>query len=161
MYRRLGLLVLSVGLALTVMGCGKNMKSNEYQVRSTQEPAVYDGNMTGTMHNVETDNISQQVLKVNNVNKATVFVHGNNVVTGIDVKENANQEAVENEVRQTIEKAYPQHKVHVTANKDFHNRIMTIQSQMVPMDGHPVQNLTQDIEVLLNDMGRAITAPLR
>ncbi|MCR8655848.1 YhcN/YlaJ family sporulation lipoprotein [Paenibacillus endoradicis] len=138
-----------------------------------------NGNMNGTMNgnkngnangynmgtkNVHVDaaeNIQNSILKIKGVSAATVFVNNNDVVVGVDLKDNANKAEVEKQVKKAVEKSDKGYKVHVTSDKNMHTRIQDMKTQMVPMDGHPVRNMAKDVGILIEDIGKAITAPLR
>jgi len=36
-----------------------------------------------------------------------------------------------------------------------------MKTQMTPMDGHPIRDMANDVGVLIEDIGKAITTPLR
>nr|WP_281423180.1 YhcN/YlaJ family sporulation lipoprotein [Paenibacillus oenotherae] len=111
------------------------------------------------------ENASGRLLKhvsaINGVDKATVVINNRDAIIGIDVKAGANTADVARKVKAEAKKLEPKYNVHVTADKNMHSRIRGMQRQMVPLDGHPVRNFTEDIGILIRDIGRAVTAPLR
>ncbi|MCQ6558575.1 YhcN/YlaJ family sporulation lipoprotein [Paenibacillus mendelii] len=137
-----------------------------------------DGNRTGTnmngmdgmngMNGTHTtsnkdasDKIAKHISSVKGVSKATVVVHNNDAIVGLDVKAGENTSMVEKEVKRAVERVHPGYTVYVTTDKNLHSRIRGVQSQMVPLDGHPIRNMTEDVGTLIRDMGRTITAPFR
>jgi exo-beta-1,3-glucanase (GH17 family) len=163
MYKRVGIIVLSASLAFSLSACAQNAKNaNNNQLRTkATENRLSVKQQTGNVDHAKSDQIKNQILNMKEVKHATVFVHGNDVVTGLEVHENMNKAEVEKSVRNTIQASHSGYKVHVTTDNALHQRIANIHSQMVPLDGHPVRNFATDVEVLIKDIGRAVTAPLR
>jgi len=168
MYKRIGVLVLSASLVLTAAGCMRNdgVKTNNYKARTMDNRGMANGgnaySTDGHAANKEvSERISRHISRMQGVSKATVFVHDRDAVVGLDLKNGTNRANVENAVRQSVEKMEPGYRVHVTADANLHSRIRTLQSQMVPLDGHPVRNLSEDVGILLRDIGHAVTAPFR
>lgn len=162
MYKRLGTIVLTVGLAFTLTACTQGyMKNNEMRTKSNENPLQMNGQRTANVDQAMSDRILKQVLKMHHVKHATVFVHGNDIVAGLDVQDTANKGEIEQSVRNNIQAAHSGYKVHVTADKGLHDRIVNVHSQMLPLDGHPVRNFATDVEVLIQDIGHTITAPFR
>jgi len=191
MYKYGAVLVLSVSLVLASTGCAtkhnNNVKTNNYKAHSTEKRSIMNGTspmdgtrhtVDGTRHNVDgshpmnksthqsanltvSEKIAKHVSAVSGVDKATVILNNRDAVVGIDLKSGANKAAVEQKVMQAVKRVEPNYAVHVTTDKKLHTRIRSLHGQMVPLDGHPIRNLSEDVGTLIRDMGRTITAPLR
>lgn len=178
MYKRMAFALISASIVLTMSGCGtytKPAKQNELKVRSTENRSILDGNINGNMngntngynngtknvHVNAAEKIQTSILKIKGVSAATVFVNNNDVIVGVDLKDNANKADVEKQVKKAVEKTDKGYKVHVTSDKNMHTRIHDMKSHMTPMDGHPVRDMAKDVGILIEDMGKAFTAPLR
>jgi len=125
-----------------------------------------NGNLNGNMgvksnSNDIVEKFQNSILKVNGVTATTVFVNKNDVIVGVDLKDNANKAEVEKQVKRAVQKFDAKYKVHVTSDKNMHTRIQDMRSQMTPMDGHPVRDMAKDVGTLIEDIGKTITAPLR
>lgn len=188
MYKRIGLIAIGATLALSLTGCGKEMNYSKKDVnrhmngvtsQSTRHPGDVigqnanrgdvmgqnanrnDGTLNAKDTNKQHEMMLKHVRKVNGVNDATVFVNGNDIVVGLDLDNNAKRAEVEQNVTKALQEANAGYTVHVTSDASMHDRIRQIKGQMVPMDGHPIRNMAEDITVLLEDMGRMVTEPLR
>jgi len=124
--------------------------------------------------------IASQAEKVQGVNRASVVVHNNDCIVGLDTN-NRNVAGIEKSVRNTLEKKYPSYKFHVTSDKKLHTRITGLHTNMsnnytnnnytrntgtmnnmnYGTDGHPIRDLATDVGDLIRDIGNAVTAPLR
>lgn len=155
---------MSAMLVLSMTGCGqmktKSVKPYEHNVGSTDHNVLKEG--AGTSSNkAASDKIAKHVYAVKGVSKATVLVHNRDAIVGIDVKHGENAKTVENQVRQAVERSEPGYAVHVTSDKQYHARIQSLNSQMKPLDGHPVRNFSEDVATLLRDIGQTVSAPFR
>ncbi|MFX3635905.1 MAG: YhcN/YlaJ family sporulation lipoprotein [Candidatus Pristimantibacillus sp.] len=126
-----------------------NMNSNNMRMKNAQEN-----------HNIS-ENIAKRVGRVKGVGRQSVIVQDRNIIVGIQVKKGENVRTVEQNVRRSVEGSEPGYTVYVSGDNGINTRIQNIQTQMVPLDGHPVRNFTEDVGILIQDIGRAITAPLR
>ena len=164
MFKKYGIALLSAMLILSLTGCGKmqtkSAKPNQSNARSTARVEMKNAAHPSTNKAVS-ERIGKQVSKIKGVSKATVIVHRRDAIVGIDVKQGENAKAVETKVRQAVQGSEPGFAVHVTSDKQHHARIQNLHSQMVPLDGHPVRNFSEDVGILLRDMGRTVTAPFR
>lgn len=168
--------------------------NNNYGANSMNESRM----QAQSTQSQEARTIENKVKKVNGVSKATVFVHGKDVVVGIDATSSAKKAEVEKHVKKVVEGLNKGYKVHVSSDKSMHNRISTLKSQMYSnngtngmygtngtfgmnganrsgtfgygtngtngtngMDGHPIRDFGEDIGALIEDIGNAITAPVR
>ncbi|MDG0808437.1 YhcN/YlaJ family sporulation lipoprotein [Cohnella rhizosphaerae] len=164
MFKIYGIAVLSAMLVLSMTGCGqmktKSVKPYEHNVGSADDHMLKESAGAST-EKAASDKIAKHVYKVKGVSKATVIVHNRDAIVGIDVKQGENAKDVENKVRETVARSEPGYTVHVTSDQRYHARIQTLQSQMKPLDGHPVRNFSEDVATLLRDIGRTVSAPFR
>ncbi|MFC3799565.1 YhcN/YlaJ family sporulation lipoprotein [Cohnella sp. GCM10012308] len=164
MLKTYGIALISAMLVLSMTGCGqmktKSVKPYEHNVGSTDHNVLKEG-ANSSSYRAASDKIAKHVYKVKGVSKATVIVHNRDAIVGIDVKQGENAKAVENQVRETVARSEPGYTVHVTSDKQYHARIKTLNSQMVPLDGHPVRNFSEDVATLLRDIGHTVSAPFR
>ncbi|GFN31607.1 YhcN/YlaJ family sporulation lipoprotein [Paenibacillus xylaniclasticus] len=137
-----------------------NNKVNQYRTRNISEPAPYlnqsrpystpygsksftgysnntgsrylnNGNASRTAANKAlADRISKKATAVNGVDKATVFVHDNNVLVGLDIRRGMNARSVESKVRNSVKNLEPGYKVHITSDKALHGRIQRLQDRL-------------------------------
>lgn len=152
----------------------QNYRVNEYQ-SNTVNPR-YDGGMRpnatqGPSYNTTrlyateqavADRMVHEAAKVPGVSHATAVVNGRDAVIGLDITNTAhgqNRAAVEHKVLAAVKQAEPGYNVHVTADHQIHQRIRTLHTRM--QAGHPIRTLTNDVGVIIRDIGHAITAPFR
>lgn len=134
---------------------------------TNRAPSTLDGIGTRSNNGVHNpnENVSGRLMKhlssVKGVDKATVVINNRDAIVGVDVKAGENSAAVAQRVRNEVKKLEPHYTVHVTADKNLHTRLQTMQGQMKPLDGHPIRNMTEDIGTLIRDIGRTVTAPFR
>ncbi|MBN6185616.1 YhcN/YlaJ family sporulation lipoprotein [Aneurinibacillus sp. BA2021] len=125
---------------------------------------------TGTTKNMGNTGTAQQravanraasvASKVPGVMRATAVAHGKDVVIGLDINNVARGRAtIERDVQRAVKSAEPGYNVHVSADRGIHQRVRTLNDRM--RAGHPIHTLTQDVGVLIRDVGRTITAPFR
>lgn len=76
-------------------------------------------------------------------------------MVGLDLNNQKQIKHVQNEVHNHIIKEYPNHKIHVTSDPQLHSRIQKLK----PLDGHPIRNTAEDVNILIKDIGRAVTKP--
>lgn len=169
MYKRIGLAVVSTAIALSVVGCGRDMDNstreldrhiNGVRMQSTrnendfigQRAARNDTSLNDRDIDTEQEDLLHHVRNVNGVKDATLFVNGSDVVVGLDLVSTDQRAEVENKVRRAIEEARADYNIHITSDADMHDRIRQIKGQMIPMDGHPIRNMAEDIRILLGDM---------
>lgn len=138
----------------------KSVKPYEHNVGSNDHNVLKEGANSSSVK-AASDKIAKHVYTVKGVSKATVIVHNRDAIVGIDVKRGENAKAVENQVREAVARSEPGYTVHVTSDKQYHARIRSLQSQMKPIDGHPVRNFSEDVGTLLRDIGHTVTAPFR
>ncbi|QAY65931.1 YhcN/YlaJ family sporulation lipoprotein [Paenibacillus protaetiae] len=150
---------------------------NEYN-NSYGTGRTYSGsngyNHTGSNYgaNAYNKDVSQKIAKhvssIRGVNKATVVVYNKDVIVGIDTKHGTNATKLKQDVKRAVEHVQPGYKAHVTTDTGLNTRIRSLDSNftgtgrdIAPLDGHPVRNFANDVGVLINDIGRTITAPFR
>ncbi|UVI31873.1 YhcN/YlaJ family sporulation lipoprotein [Paenibacillus spongiae] len=141
-----------------------NTLTDGNRTRTTGPHTMMDGTGTGThtsYHKDHSDKLAKHISSIKGVDKATVVVHNNDAIVGLDVKPGQNTSKITDEVRRTVEREHPGYKVHVTTDKNMHTRVKNFQTQMVPLDGHPIRNMSEDAGILIRDIGRTITAPFR
>lgn len=153
--------------------------SNESQTdeSKTDGSMMNESMMNGTMMNGQVMNDQQKrirndVLKVEGVNDATIVINDKNIIVGIDVDNVGRRVTVVNSVKTMLQSKYNNYQVHVTAERATYDRIRVLRDQMEPMERtseqtqqpeheHPVDQFAHDFKALLEDMGAAVTEPLR
>ncbi|WP_047153014.1 YhcN/YlaJ family sporulation lipoprotein [Aneurinibacillus tyrosinisolvens] len=105
------------------------------------------------------DHMARLATGVKGVSRASAVVNGKDVIIGIDGANAADAKVKEREVYQALRKSQPGYNIHVTSDRNLHQRIRTLNTQMAA--GHPVRDLTADIGALIRDIGRTVTAPFR
>ncbi|SDF73774.1 Sporulation lipoprotein YhcN/YlaJ (Spore_YhcN_YlaJ) [Fontibacillus panacisegetis] len=149
---RLGIIMLAVLIILSGTGCTANKSANSAKpkTKSVQNKKAI---------NPVTKKISDEVLKVKGVSKATVLVHDKDVVVGIDVKKGEPATSVEENVRYRVEGSKPGYFVHVTSDKKIHERIKKLNTKMTGKNS--VKTLGNDVGVIIQDIGKTIRAPFQ
>ncbi|MNI65660.1 Sporulation lipoprotein [compost metagenome] len=140
-------------MILSVIGCTANQSASstkQSKAQNVQKKAVI---------NPATKKITDEVLKVKGVSKATVLVHDKDVVVGIDVKKGEPATSVEDKVRNKVESSKPGYFVHVTSEKKLHERIKTLNTKMTGKN--PVKTLGNDVGIIIQDIGKAVRAPFQ
>jgi len=189
MYKRIGLIAVGATFLLSMTACGAysedptkelDRRINGVTQQSTEQGSGLIGQQRDGRDEIGVDNntrndalinardidmqseqLLQRVRNVNGVNDATLFVNGDDVVVGLDLDSDSDHAQIEQHVKHMLQEANSGFTVHVTSDAEMHDRIRQIKGQMVPMDGHPIRNMAQDITTLLEDMGRVVTEPLR
>lgn len=153
MMKRLGMLTLAVMLVLSGTGCQANKSSksnNKPKAQSVQKKTAIDP---------ATKKITDEVMKVKGVSKATVLVHNPDVLIGIDVKEGEHTATVEDHVRYKVESSKPGYFVHVTSNKKLHQKIKKLSTKM--SGKKPGQAEGTEVGVIILDIGQETRTPFR
>lgn len=113
-----------------------------------------------TKQHAAADRAASVAAKVPGVTHATAVVHGKDVVVGLDINNVTRGRAkIERDVQRAVKSAEPGYNVHVTADRGIHQRVRTLNDRV--RAGHPIHTLTQDVGVLIRDIGRAVTTPFR
>ncbi|GEN33199.1 MULTISPECIES: YhcN/YlaJ family sporulation lipoprotein [Aneurinibacillus] len=107
------------------------------------------------------ERIARIASNVNGVTRATVVVHGNDAVIGIEGSTASNMKMLERSVYEAVKRAEPGYAVHVTADKTLTQRIRTLSDRMGGMGANALRTTGRDIAVLIRDIGRSVTAPFR
>ena len=150
MYRICGILLLSMALAICSTAC-TNKNNDGVTTKNIKVQAHPSSNEKASQK------IKKEILKVKGIKKATVIVHNQDAIIGLDVNKDKDKKAIEQKVKSRVEKSSPNMKVHVTAEKEFHARIQRIHTNMVPLDGHPIYNFSEDVGILIRDIGNKVT----
>lgn len=103
------------------------------------------------------DELVKKIESINEVEKVTVYKDGQHVLIGTYLHYYKKEENVKKEVQNYIAKEHPNHQIHITSDQHLHSRIQKLKS----LDGHPIQNTAEDINILIKDIGRAVTAPFQ
>ncbi|WP_127532930.1 YhcN/YlaJ family sporulation lipoprotein [Paenibacillus kobensis] len=91
----------------------------------------HDGDAAKTASNKAlADRIAKKATTVRGVDKATVFVHGNNALVGLDIKRGMAARSVETKVRNSVKNLQPGYNVHITSDKTLHGRIQQLQARL-------------------------------
>jgi YhcN/YlaJ family sporulation lipoprotein len=158
MYRICGILFLSIALAISSTACANTNKDGV-----TTKGAKPTNNIKAQAYPSSNEKASQEIKKeiskVKGIKKATVIVHNEDAIIGLDVNKAKDKEAIEQNVKNVVEKSSPNMRVHVTAEKEYHARIQRIHTNMVPLDGHPVSNFSEDVGILIEDIGNFVRNP--
>lgn len=160
-------ILVSICLLTTVIGCtnqGGTTHTNNYTAKTVKESKANNQHLntkstTKSSHQalMKEDELVKELEKMNGVNKATVYRDGQNVLVGLDVKDEKKAENIRNNVQTYMLKKHPNHQIHVTTDKNLHSRIQKLK----PLDGHPIRNTAEDVNILINDIGNVVTAPFR
>ncbi|RKD22063.1 hypothetical protein BEP19_13395 [Ammoniphilus oxalaticus] len=141
----------------------------------------FNRNATGGVTNHNHDQrlartAAKEARSVANVTKATAIANGNDIVIGIDVKQGADRNKVEQNVRQKVKANQSGYNIHVTSDSKIHSRIHNVSTRMANgmndmtnnmsnnnnnNSGHPVRALGNDVADIIRDIGRTVTAPFR
>ncbi|WP_337098502.1 YhcN/YlaJ family sporulation lipoprotein [Paenibacillus sp. YIM B09110] len=163
-------------LLLATAGCSTaKVKTNEFKARSIENRVIHNGNTTRSLNypnavdrtksapsdHVTAKQIEKEIAAIKGVDKHTVIVHNRNAIIGLDVKAGHNAAVVAKQIKQKAEQVGKGYTIHVTSDKSIHSRIQNMSQQMVPLDGHPVRNFTEDVGIIIRDIGRTVTAPFR
>jgi hypothetical protein len=152
MYRICGLLLLSMALAISSAACAnKNKEANSNDNMKVQ--AHHSSNEKASQ------DIQKEIAKVNGVDKATVIVHNQDAIIGLDVNNAKDKQVIEQNVRNVVWKSSPNMHVHVTSEEEYHARIQRLHTNMVPLDGHPISNFSEDAGILIRDMDNYVRNP--
>lgn len=149
-------------------------QTNESKMNGSMmnESMMNDTMMNGQVMNDQQKRIRNDVLKVEGVNDATIVINDKNIIVGIDVDNVGRRVTVVNSVTNMLQSKYDNYQIHVTAERATHDRIRVLKDQMKPMDAtsehttqhqhdHPVDHFAHDFKALLEEMGAAVTEPLR
>lgn len=169
-WTRISVCLLLIPMIFAMAGCQAGTTAKQYKSQNVQKTqktaqkpaqktAQKPAQKTAPAHNALSREVRYEVLRVREVKDATVLVHNKDVVIGIDVKDGQNKALAAENVRYRIKNALPQYKVHVTSEKKHHTKIKTLSSQMASK--HPVKTLSNDVGVLIKDIGKTVTAPFR
>ncbi|WP_161798317.1 YhcN/YlaJ family sporulation lipoprotein [Aneurinibacillus tyrosinisolvens] len=100
------------------------------------------------------ERIAQLAANVPGVSHTTTFVYGNDIIVGIDIKNNGNRQMIEQQVRENLEAAEPGCIAHVTADPALHQQVRALGSQL--RDRRPTQTFVDDMDKLIRDMDRSV-----
>lgn len=151
--KRLGMITLAIMLIFSGTGCQANKSSNankKPKAQSVQKKTTIDP---------KTKEITDEVMKVKGVSKATVLVHNPDVLIGIDIKEGEHSATVEDQVRYKVESSKPGYFVHVTANKKLHQRIKKLSTKM--SGKKPGKTEGTEVGVIILEIGKETRTPFK
>jgi hypothetical protein len=152
MYRICRILLLSMALAISSTAC-TNANNDASPNHNMNVQANHSFNKKASQ------DIMNEVAKVKGINGATVIVHNQDAIIGIDVNKAKDKQVIEQNVKNVVEKSSPNMNVHVTAEKEYHSRIQRLHTGMVPLDGRPMYNFTDDVGILIKDMDNIARNP--
>ncbi|HTG68287.1 MAG TPA: YhcN/YlaJ family sporulation lipoprotein [Candidatus Udaeobacter sp.] len=174
------LMVLALGLSMTACGQGYTSKDNAVRVKNRiqSKSMPYRNNVTDNRVNkfdnrMDTLNyrgnlanpsrIAKQLAnradKVPGVSKATVVIHKNDAIVGIDVDNTGKKAIIEKQVYAALMGQYPEYNIHVTSDGHIHQKIRSLNVSMT--NGHPLKTLANDVAIIIRNIGKTVTAPLR
>jgi hypothetical protein len=122
------------------------------------------GNSTyNRMHGMNTkqsaDQLASRARGVSGVKMATVVVHNNEAIVGLDIDNKGKKAIIEKQVYAALKGQYPAYNIHVTSDQAMHQKIQKMNAGM--SSNHPIKTLANDITMMIRDIGNAVTAPLR
>ncbi|WP_141502788.1 YhcN/YlaJ family sporulation lipoprotein [Paenibacillus luteus] len=122
------------------------------------------GNSTyNRMHGMNTkqsaDQLASRARSVSGVKMATVVVHNNEAIVGLDIDNKGKKAIIEKQVYAALKGQYPAYSIHVTSDHGMHQKIQKMNAGMT--GAHPIKTLANDVAIMIRDIGNAVTAPLR
>lgn len=122
------------------------------------------GNSTyNRMHGMNTkqsaDQLASRARSVSGVKMATVVVHNNEAIVGLDIDNKGKKAIIEKQVYAALKGQYPAYNIHITSDQAMHQKIQKMNAGM--SSNHPIKTLANDVTMMIRDIGNAVTAPLR
>lgn len=160
--RYTGLTIALICLSFMILSaCGNNqIKSNSLQNRTSKiqnTPGKMDHPLTQEQQ--VTGKIKGAAEKVVGVNKATVAIHGVNVLVGVEANNAVKgKRLIEREVYFAVKKVEPNYNIYVTADTQLNQRIKVTHP---PVQGMGVKNIGSDVNGIIQDIGKKIVIPSR
>ena len=165
-------MVLAFGFSLAACGQDHTVKQNTIRVKNDMnrigERIIPGDNGTAArnINKMDTTNplkganqLKNRAELVNGVNKATVVVHKNDAIVGIDVDNPVKKAIIEKQVYAALKGQFPAYNIHVTSDPDMHQKIKSMNVNLT--NGHPIKTLANDVALMIRDIGNAISAPVR
>jgi hypothetical protein len=125
-----------------------------------------DHGMNGTgnrMNSVDplkaASHLANRAEMVSGVKKASVVVHNNEAIVGVDIDNTGKKAIIEKQVYAALKGQYPAYNIHVTSDQNMHQKIKSMNGNLT--SGHPIKTMANDVAIMIRDIGNAITAPLR
>ncbi|OMF32138.1 hypothetical protein BK133_14925 [Paenibacillus sp. FSL H8-0548] len=118
-----------------------------------------DGRVTGNNSSIGAEQLVDRAEKVSGVKKATVVLHNKDAIVGLDIDNVGKKSIIEKQVYAALKGQYPQYDIHVTSDQGMHQKIRSMNTDMT--SGHPIKTLANDINIMIRDIGDALTAPMR
>ncbi|WP_139996469.1 YhcN/YlaJ family sporulation lipoprotein [Paenibacillus paridis] len=139
-----------------------NNMNNGTGIDNTMENRM--GNSTyNRMHGMNTkqsaDQLASRARSVSGVKMATVVVHNNEAIVGLDIDNKGKKAIIEKQVYAALKGQYPAYNIHVTSDHAMHQKIQKMNAGM--SSNHPIKTLANDVTMMIRDIGNAVTAPLR
>ena len=153
--------LVSICALATIVGCTKQNEAQNYNTKSVKESKINTSHMnmksteTKKQRTSQKDELVKKIESIDGVKKATVYKDGQHVLIGMDLHDYKKEQNIKKEVQNYIAKEHPNHQIHITADQHLHSRIQKLKS----LDGHPIRNTAEDINILIKDIGSAVTAP--
>lgn len=174
------LMVLALGLSMTACGQGYMAKEKAIRGKNRLESKMmtyrdnvtdnrmnkfdkrmdtmdYRGNLANPSRSAK--QLANRADKVPGVNKATVVIHKNDAIVGLDVDNTGKKAIIEKQVYAALKGQYPEYNIHVTSEEKIHQKIRSLNVSMT--NGHPLKTLANDVAVIIRNIGGTVTAPLR
>lgn len=106
------------------------------------------------------EKITNRVKRMNNVDRVSTVVRGNDVVIAVKPRNAVtNEAAMANEIRQAVTNEVKNRNVYVTVKNDMFNRVDTMNTRL--RNGTVTNDLNRDIENLVRDIRAGVTGTVR
>lgn len=174
------LMVVVLGLSMSACGQGYTAKENAVRVKNRIESKSmpyrdnitdnrvntfdnrmdtldYRGNLANPSRSAK--QLANRADKVPGVSKATVVIHKNDAIVGLDVDNTGKKAIIEKQVYAALKGQYPEYNIHVTSEGRIHQKIKSLNVSMT--NGHPLKTLANDVAIIIRNIGETVTAPLR
>lgn len=116
-----------------------------------------DDNFYNNANGEQAERIANRVATLKNVEDASVIVTDDNVIVGVETKDQADRDLRQN-IRNTVRTMVDDNKdVHVTLDPDLFDRIQTVDDDL--QEGRAMNEVQADIEGILEDIGNAVQRP--
>ncbi|MCM3737104.1 YhcN/YlaJ family sporulation lipoprotein [Bacillus cytotoxicus] len=129
----------------------------------------YHGQMTNpyptrnvTMNNAYINNdgkvaeaVSNRVKGMDNVDRVSTVVRGNDVVIAVKTRNNPDEKALENDIRKAVAPLVNNRNIYVTAKEDMFTRVDTMSTQL--RNGTITNDLNRDVTNMFRDLRTNVT----
>jgi hypothetical protein len=141
---------------------GTNGNYGTYGANGLNNYTGKNNTMDGRMHSNNSSKgaeLANRAEKVTGVKAATVVLHNKEAIVGLDLDNTGKKSIIEKQVYAALKGQYPEYNIHVTSDQGMHQKIRSMNSSMASK--HPIKTLGNDVNDMIRDIGRALTAPMR